>query len=222
MMTTSEKRRYLVVYDYGQRGVWTFVRARSPPEIEDTFGDLWRRSQERSTTMPPSTGAAMVSLLISTIVLHGLAQREPSDHAKHTNFRTDPIVARQDFQATWVPRIGQEATDALRSYRRASILPLAGCVLAGAAGLAFGGSTLDDLVGVALTALTLGLFGTFVRSKRRLAETLSLWFGMRIRSGQLPVMNSQRFDAWCEKRGLRRPGEPNVGPVSERAPDAAP
>jgi hypothetical protein len=44
-------------------------------------------------------------------------------------------VARQDFQATWIPRIGQEATDALRSYRRASILPLASCVLAGAAGL---------------------------------------------------------------------------------------
>lgn len=39
-MTTSEKRRYLVVYDYGQGGVWAFVWARSEAEIEDTFRDL--------------------------------------------------------------------------------------------------------------------------------------------------------------------------------------
>jgi len=30
------------------------------------------------------------SLLISTILLHGPAQCEPLDHAKYTNFRTDP------------------------------------------------------------------------------------------------------------------------------------
>jgi len=40
MMTTSEKQRHLVVYDYGQGGVWAFVWARSATEIEDTFRDL--------------------------------------------------------------------------------------------------------------------------------------------------------------------------------------
>jgi hypothetical protein len=40
MMTTRDKQRYLVVYDYGQGGVWAFVWARSAPEIEDTFRDL--------------------------------------------------------------------------------------------------------------------------------------------------------------------------------------
>jgi hypothetical protein len=39
-MTTSEKQRYLVVYDYGQGGVWAFVWARTAPEIEDIFRDL--------------------------------------------------------------------------------------------------------------------------------------------------------------------------------------
>jgi hypothetical protein len=40
MMTMSEKQRYLVVYDYGQGGVWAFVWARSTAEIESTFRDL--------------------------------------------------------------------------------------------------------------------------------------------------------------------------------------
>jgi hypothetical protein len=39
-MTAGEKQRYLVVYDYGQGGVWAFVRARSAAEVEDTFRDL--------------------------------------------------------------------------------------------------------------------------------------------------------------------------------------
>lgn len=130
-------------------------------------------------------------------------------------------MTKQDFQATWFPRIGQEATDALRSYKHASVLPLVMCVLAGAAGLAFGGNTVDDLLGLVLTAATIGLFAAFVRSKRRLAEALSRWFGMSIKSGQLPVMDPRRFDAWCEKRGLRRP-ETAAGAAHTGAADVAP
>jgi hypothetical protein len=36
----SDKQRYLVVYDYGQGGVWAFVWARSASEIEATFRDV--------------------------------------------------------------------------------------------------------------------------------------------------------------------------------------
>jgi len=39
-MPPNEKQRYLVVYDYGQGGVWAFVWARNVSEIEGTFRDL--------------------------------------------------------------------------------------------------------------------------------------------------------------------------------------
>ena len=40
MTDNTEKRRFLVVYDYGQGGVWAFVWARSAEEIRRTFRDL--------------------------------------------------------------------------------------------------------------------------------------------------------------------------------------
>lgn len=36
----AAKRRFLVVYDYGQGGVWAFVWARSVAEIHERFRDL--------------------------------------------------------------------------------------------------------------------------------------------------------------------------------------
>jgi hypothetical protein len=40
MADSSEKQRFLVVYDYGQGGVWAFVWARSQEEIHRVFRDL--------------------------------------------------------------------------------------------------------------------------------------------------------------------------------------
>ena len=40
MTETSAKRRFLVVYDYGQGGIWAFVLARSVNEIQGKFRDL--------------------------------------------------------------------------------------------------------------------------------------------------------------------------------------
>jgi hypothetical protein len=40
MTGLAEKQRFLVVYDYGQGGVWAFVWARSAEEIQETFCDL--------------------------------------------------------------------------------------------------------------------------------------------------------------------------------------
>jgi hypothetical protein len=123
-------------------------------------------------------------------------------------------VARPDFQDTWVPRIGEEATAELRRYRYVVGLgPFTMCVFCGAAGLVFGKGTLYDLLSVALVAVAVRVFVAFLRSQRRFAEALSYWFGVRIQAGQLPIMNPSRFDAWREKRGLRSPGGRTNGPV---------
>lgn len=40
MGSTPAKQRFLVVYDYGQGGVWAFLWARSEEEIQRVFRDL--------------------------------------------------------------------------------------------------------------------------------------------------------------------------------------
>ena len=40
MADSPAKRRFLVVYDYGQGGIWAFVWARSGEEIQRVFRDL--------------------------------------------------------------------------------------------------------------------------------------------------------------------------------------
>ena len=40
MTEPATKRRFLVVYDYGQGGVWAFVWARSQEELHEKFRDL--------------------------------------------------------------------------------------------------------------------------------------------------------------------------------------
>jgi hypothetical protein len=40
MPENAAKSRFLVVYDYGQGGVWAFVWARSVDEIHEKFRDL--------------------------------------------------------------------------------------------------------------------------------------------------------------------------------------
>jgi hypothetical protein len=40
MTRVKDKSRFLVLYDYGQGGIWAFVWARGPREINETFRDL--------------------------------------------------------------------------------------------------------------------------------------------------------------------------------------
>lgn len=54
----NDKRRFLAVYDYGTGGVWVYVWARSPEEIEHRFRDLkivdtppaWMNADEQART----------------------------------------------------------------------------------------------------------------------------------------------------------------------------
>ncbi len=39
-MPELQTHRYLVGYNYGQGGLWAFVNAKSPAEIQTTFEDL--------------------------------------------------------------------------------------------------------------------------------------------------------------------------------------
>jgi hypothetical protein len=76
----------------------------------------------------PSTGAATCSLLIGTILLHEPAECEPLDHAKYTNFRTDPrdrpASARADVGRSFARRRQRDAasTDGDDSVER--LLPV--------------------------------------------------------------------------------------------------
>jgi hypothetical protein len=131
------------------------------------------------------------------------------------------IVASSDFQTTWVPRIGEEAAAELRRFRKIGGLGMVTPVFAVAAGLLFGNGMLDDLLAVVCSAVAISLLVALINGQKRLAAALSRWFGVKITAGQLPPMNSGRFDTWCEKRELRAPDERTSGSVSE-LPDAAP
>jgi hypothetical protein len=130
----------------------------------------------------------------------------------------DDAMANSDFEATWTPRIGEEATAELRHFRRVIVTTsLPALVLAGGASFAFAGGTLDKLLGVALLIAAMGYPVEFLRSQRKLAAALSDRFGVKITAGQIPPMSPRRFDTWCEKRGLHFPEDQ---PVSQTAPDA--
>lgn len=125
-------------------------------------------------------------------------------------------MARSDFQATWVPRIGEEATAELRRFRKISGLGMLTPVFAGAAGLLFArNGALDDLLAVLCSTVAIGLLTALINGQKRLAEAMSYWFGVRIQAGQLPPMSVGRFDSWRQKRGLRSPDARADGPSAE-------
>lgn len=105
-----------------------------------------------------------------------------------------------DFEATWVPRIGEKAAGELRRCRRIGMGAIvASLVFASTASVALGGDTPDKVLGVVLLAAMAGGLATFINCQRRLAVALSDWFGVKISAGQLPLMNPRRFDTWCER-----------------------
>jgi hypothetical protein len=54
----AEKQRFLVVYDYGQGGIWAFIWAQSADDIHEKFRDLkvpdtmpsWLTGEDLATT----------------------------------------------------------------------------------------------------------------------------------------------------------------------------
>jgi hypothetical protein len=114
-------------------------------------------------------------------------------------------MAEPDFEAIWYPRIGKNAAEELRRWRKLTIFGFAVPLLAIAAGLLIGTGTLDDVIGIVLAAVVAGYFVMFINAQRRIAAAMSSWFGVKIKG--LPKMNPRRFDAWCQERGLRPPDE---------------
>jgi hypothetical protein len=115
-------------------------------------------------------------------------------------------MANSNFEAKWVPRIGEKGAAELRRLQHTWLAAwLTGMTSAVAASFAFAGGPLAKLLGVALVAGAVGALVAFVRGQKRFAAVLSEWFGVRITAGTLPPMN--RFDTWCEWNGLHGPAE---------------
>jgi hypothetical protein len=79
--------------------------------------------------------------------------------------------------------------------------------MAFAASFAFGsGTPVGMLLGCVELAIAIVAFAVLIRSRMRLAEAISQWFGTKIGSRDLPNMsNTKQFDAWCQRRNLRPP-----------------
>jgi hypothetical protein len=132
-------------------------------------------------------------------------------------------MAKSDFETTWIPRIGERATAELRRCRWAgATVPATAIVLGVAATYAFDGGIFDKLLGVILMMGAVGAFVILIRCQRKLGAAVSDWFGVHITGGRLPKMNPKRFDAWCEERGLRQPGERLTGHQSEHPENTSP
>jgi hypothetical protein len=131
-------------------------------------------------------------------------------------------MASPDFDATWVPRIGEQGVGELRRFRR-TMLILSGAtpVLAVGAGLLFAVGGVGDLLGTVLVVVVAGCCVSFIRAEMRLAAALSAWFGVKIRGGQIPKMNPTRFDTWCDARGLHRPSGQGAGTQDAESSDMA-
>lgn len=111
-------------------------------------------------------------------------------------------MRKSELEAIWTPRIGSTATEEMRRYRRTGVIGMALPLLAGAAGVLIGTSTLGDILGAALAVVVAWRLAEFIRAQRRLAAAMSEWFGIKISAGQLPLMNPNRFDAWRERNDL--------------------
>jgi hypothetical protein len=131
-------------------------------------------------------------------------------------------MAKPEFEATWIPRIGEEAAEELRRGRKIAVIGVLIPVLSAAAGLLIGTGTVNDLIGAALASMAAGIVVAFLRAQRRIAAALSRWFGVKITGGRLPKMNPKRFDAWCQERGLRHSDEQIGSGEAAQSSDAAP
>jgi hypothetical protein len=114
-------------------------------------------------------------------------------------------MTKQELETTWIPRIGETATNELYRFRKIAIYGTASPIFAVAAGLLIGTSALGDVIGAVSTAAVVAYVVMFIRGQMRIAAALSEWYGVKIRG--IPKMNPKRFDTWAQARGLQRPDE---------------
>jgi hypothetical protein len=88
-------------------------------------------------------------------------------------------------------------------------MPLTAAILGVAANFAFLGGVLDEVLGGILIVGAVGAVVILFRYQRRLIAAISDWFGVKISSGQLPIMSPGRFDSWCERVDLHGQARPD-------------
>ena len=115
-------------------------------------------------------------------------------------------MAASDFEATWYPRIGKDAAEALRRYRRSVWFVVLAVVFSMGAGVLIGRSSLGDAIGGVCVVCALISVGLWFGAQFRTAAAVSVWFGVK-RMWALPRMTPQRFDEWRTANGFRTPDE---------------
>ena len=116
-------------------------------------------------------------------------------------------MVKADFEDTWYPRIGKDATEELWRFRRAALVnPTVSVVFAVGAGALLGDGAVGDVIGAMLAAGCIVYFWLFIRAQWRTAAAVSVSFGVK-RMRWLPRMTPQRFDEWRQLRGLMTPEE---------------
>lgn len=108
------------------------------------------------------------------------------------------------FEESWVPRIGEEATERLRrsaNYYLATI-PLMFVLAIASSFLLGSGKDSEIAVGVVALTLTAALFLFGIQTRIELAAAVSEWFGVKVAWWEMPRMRTQQFDAWSQRRGL--------------------
>ena len=129
-------------------------------------------------------------------------------------------MAESDFEGTWYPRIGKDAAEELRRYRRITIFGISSPLFVVGASLLIGNGTLDDIIGVALASVFVVYIVMFIGAQRRIAAVMSDWFGVKIKG--IPMMTPKKFDAWSQARGLQRPADRLANGEKEQHPNPAP
>ena len=119
----------------------------------------------------------------------------------------EDVPLMPNLDEIWVPRIGADATAELRRNARVGTIMVVTVLAMGiASSFAFGRGTPGGvLLGCVEVAIGIVAFALLIRSRMRLAEAISQWFGIKIGSRELPNMNAKQFDAWCQRRHLRSP-----------------
>jgi hypothetical protein len=116
-------------------------------------------------------------------------------------------MARADFDAMWVPRMGSDAAAQLKRVGVRVLWNLFDLPLAIVASIGFGsGKPVGVVLGLVSVALAVVLFGLLNREHRRLARDLSEWYGVKIHWWEMPRFNEKLYDAWCVRRGLHHAG----------------
>jgi hypothetical protein len=69
------------------------------------------------------------------------------------------------------------------------------------------GTALGVVCGIVALGGDVALLANWNRNRSQLAAALSEWYGVPIKSRELPAIRARAFEAWVEKRGLVAPSE---------------